>query len=123
MNKETVSFQMKSRTGDAVTFHLGVISVAQDKEYEKRFLELADLSAGERAKRSFQIYVDALAEWSEAVPTKTNDAGDEVPLTESVSPAEAVRAYFSERTNSKEWMAMSAINVFRNGLYPTVNFL
>lgn len=121
MNNETISLQLVGRN-EAVTFHLESISVFQDREYQQRFVELADLSEQERADREYKIYSDALADWSAEMPTRKNGTGEEKPLADEGTPAEAVRAYFADRTNAKEWIAVSALTAFRNSLYPSVNF-
>jgi hypothetical protein len=121
MNKETISLELKNRSGDVLTLHLGMISVAEDTEYQQRFVTIADLSPKEKADKEYQIYIEALAAWATEMPTKMNGTKKTEPLGKG-TPAEAIKAYFSGRTNAKEWMAVSAINAFRNSLYPTVNF-
>ncbi len=122
MNKETISFKLEGR-GESLTLHLGIISIAQDTEYTQRFTEIADLRAKEKAEKEYQIYVDALSAWATDMPTRKNGTGKDEPLAKSGTPADAIKAYFSDRSNSKEWLAVTAINVFRNSLYPKVNFL
>lgn len=121
MNNETISLEVVGRS-ETITFHLETISVFQDREYSKRFAELADLSEKQKADREYKIYVDALADWSAEMPTRIIGDGESKPIAEGATVADAIRAYFAERTNGKEWIAVSALNAFRNSLYPTVNF-
>jgi hypothetical protein len=120
MEKETISLKVVGRN-EALTFHLGVISVADDTEYMQRFVDLADLDPKKKAAAEFDVYVDAIAAWSVEMPTKKNGSGKDEPLGKG-SPSEAIKAYFSDRSNSKQWLAVTTINAFRNSLYPKVTF-
>jgi hypothetical protein len=121
MNKETISFNIEGR-GENLTLHLGMISVAEDTQYTQRFSQIADLKDKAKADKEYQIYVDSLAEWASEMPTRKNGDGGDHPLGEG-SPADAIRAYFGERSNAKEWIAVTAVSAFRNSLYPRVSFL
>jgi hypothetical protein len=74
-----------------------------------------------KAAAEFDVYVDAIAAWSVEMPTKKNGSGKDEPLGKG-SPSEAIKAYFSDRSNSKQWLAVTTINAFRNSLYPKVTF-
>jgi hypothetical protein len=93
----------------------------EDKEYSQRFVGIADKKGDARAAAEYQIYVDALAAWSDDAPTRSNGTSKAEPVGKG-SPAEAVKAYFKDRTPSKEWLAVTAISAYRNDLYPEVSF-
>ena len=120
MNKETISIKVEGR-GEAVTFHLGMISVADDAEFMQRFTQISDLEPRKKSESEYKIYADALAAWSTDMPVKSNGTGKEEKLGKG-TPEEAIRAYFADKSNAKEWVAVAAITAFRNSLYPKVTF-
>jgi hypothetical protein len=122
MDKETISIEVKRRN-ETLIFHLGVIAVADDMEYMQRVTELADLDPRKKAEKEFDNYVDALAAWSTAMPTRRNGSGKDEPLASAGSPKEAIKEYFADRANSKQWLAVAVVNAYRQSLYPAVNFL
>jgi hypothetical protein len=120
MDSEKTTLSL-TRRDETVTFHLRMISVAEDKEYSQRFAAIADKKGDAKAAAEFAIYVDALAAWSDEVPTRLNGDGKAEPIGKGTA-AESVKAFFKERTPAKEWLAVTAVSAYRSDLYPDVSF-
>jgi hypothetical protein len=127
MKQETISLRVVGRK-DTVTFHLREISVSEDEEYGERHAKIADKKGAEKAKAAFKIYIDAIASWSDAMPTIENGEVDEkgnaisLPIGEG-SISDAVRQYFSDDSPAKERMLRAVIGNYRTSLYPDVTFV
>lgn len=105
-------------------FHLRAISMAEENRYSARFLEIKPTETEERkAELSYEIFVDALASWSDAVPTVKDKDGIESPKYPEVTvPAEAVQKYFETCTPETERIAPMIISRFRQLLSPEIVF-
>jgi hypothetical protein len=118
---EKISFKIGyPRSKEFLTFHLRMISVAEDAKFLQRFSDLADTD--DRTVKEYEIYVDALAYWSVDMPQRQNGTGKDAPLGKGDAAA-AVKEYFTERTPTKEWLADYAIRALRSQLQPDVSFL
>jgi hypothetical protein len=120
MDSEKTTLSL-TRRDETVTFHLRIISVAEDKEYLQRFAAIAEKKGQAKSDAEMDIYTDALASWSCEIPTRSNGDGKEQPVG-SGTPAEAVKAYFKDRTAAKQWLAVTAVSAYRSDLYPSVSF-
>jgi hypothetical protein len=121
MENEKISFKIgHPRGNEAITFHLRMISVAEDSKFLQKFIDLADDDA--KTDKEYQIYVDALADWAVEMPMRSNGDGKDKPLGKS-DPQVAIKEYFAQRTPKKEWVADYAIRAFRSQLQPDVSFL
>lgn len=113
--------------GEVAIFHLRSISVAEDNRYAARFLEIPLKESEERkAELEYNIYVDAIASWSEKAPTTptTDDKGNavEAPIYGDLIPADAVRKFFEERNPETERIAPAIIGNYRKKLQPEIVF-
>lgn len=110
---------------EKITFHLRMVSMAEEQRYTQRFADLVDtLDSEERAKKEYAILVESLVNWSSAMPVRRGeDTKDlDVALGEGTL-AEAIHAYFDERTDTKERILNATVVAFRNRLTPEVSFL
>lgn len=111
--------------GEITLFTLRVISQAEENRYTDRFSQISKSESQEkRSELDYGIYVDALADWSTAVPMKRIDPnGDWTPIfPETLIPAEAVREYFKTMTPESVRMAAYIILNYRSKLVPEVLF-
>lgn len=111
--------------GEEIIFHLRGISVAEENRYTNRYAEIGDLDSDERrAEQEYEILTDALANWSESAPTLKQKGADvpKTPEEATLTPADAVRAYFAGRTPEKERTAQQIVLQYRRKLQPKVVF-
>lgn len=120
MDQEKIAFTVKGRN-ESVKFVLKMLTVAEDADYAQRFVQIADKKGAAKAAAEYAIYRDSLADWSVEMPTVENGNGKAEPMGKG-TPAEAVRAFFSEKVPSREWLAVTAVSAFRNSLFPSVSF-
>ncbi len=118
---EKISFKIgHARTKESLTWHLRMISVAEEGKFLQRFNDLADDDL--KSEKEYSVYVDSLAAWSVDMPTIANGDGKEKPLGKGDISA-AVKEFFAERTPGKEWIADYSIRALRSQLQPDVVFL
>lgn len=118
-----MGYKIGCTTGkDEIVFHLRSISVAEENKYTARYIEIEESDSEEKkADQEYVILTDALANWSDQVPTIKVD-GIEAEVKVDAVPAEVVRAYFAEKTPEKERVAQRVVLGFRNKLQPKVVF-
>lgn len=126
-SSENIEFGVRFRD-TTLNLSLRLISVLEDTEYQQRFTQIADKKGEARAAAEYKIYADALAAWAAEMPTtsngKTNEKGEPVitPIAKAGEVADAVKAYFAEKTPAKEWIAVTAVSTYRGELFPSVIF-
>lgn len=126
-SSENIAFGVQFR-GTTLNLSLRLISVLEDTEYQQRFTQIADKKGEARANAEYRIFADALAAWSAEMPTtsnsKTDAKGEPVitPIAKSGTAADAVKAFFAEKTPAKEWIAVTAVSTYRGELFPSVIF-
>lgn len=115
--------------GEEIIFHLREISVAEETRYTSQFGAINDLDSEEKkAEKEYGIITEALASWSEKNPTiivggkDTAESPQPEGYTAPATPADAVRAYFAEKTPAKERTAQQVVIRYRNKLQPKVVF-
>ena len=113
---------------EEIIFHLRSISVAEETRYTNRYAEISDFDSDEKkVEQEYSILTDSLAGWSETAPTIKNGGVESVnqvkpgPPT-TITPADAVRAYFADRTPDKERTAQQVVLQYRRKLQPKVVF-
>lgn len=121
MTPETISFSVGYKH-ELPTFHLRMISMAEENAFNARFVDIADKDPAKDDKQ-YQIKVDALADWSVQMPTRKED-GEDIPLMNGQpTPAATIKAYFAEKSTDKEWIAEFAIRALRIRTQPEVTYL
>lgn len=106
---------------EEIILSLRTISTAEEKKFTTQFTNISDSDSEERkSEQEYDILVDRLADWSVEKPViKINGKEQDVP---GDTPADAVRAYFAERTPEKDRTANAVVVYFRRKLQPEVVF-
>lgn len=139
LSQENISFSV-GFNNNPITFHLRMISVAEENKLRQRFTALSE---DEKELKDYELNVDALAEFSINAPTikkmmpvaeQPAEADEnqepkmefqDVQLTGITPglPGQVIRDYFADRTASKERIADFAVRAFLSRLTPDVSFL
>jgi hypothetical protein len=127
MIKPTVLKPFKSGYGDVkVAFYPRMATIAEQEEIEARLLDISDADELKN-QRKFEIYRQAIGEWSAEMPqliVKERGEVKFVPLVEDAATAtEAIESFFSERTAENERVIRAAYNAFVNLFQPETDFL
>lgn len=104
-----------------ITFYLRMISVEEEERYIEKFAAIPDIDPDRHTKR-FEVYKDALGEFSLKPPT-INKEGKNGVLVKDASAVDAIQTYFKERSVENERIMRAAYVMFRSQLDPEVNFL
>lgn len=111
--------------GEEIIFHLRGISVAEETRYTNQYAEISDLDSDEKkAEKEYAILTDSLATWSEKAPTVKQNGVESGPtvVEKPLTPGDAVRLYFADRTPEKERTAQQVVLQYRRKLQPRVVF-
>lgn len=98
---------------EPVTFHLRMIGIDEENKLRQKMFGLTE---EEKAEKAYQNNVNLLAELSAKQPEIEGIFPD-------VTPSENVRAFFSERTVTKERLAEYAVRGYFVRLQPDISFL
>lgn len=112
--KITVGFD-----GVNTTFHLRMIRMHEEAAFYAKFAENASLPEAEKADAAVQLCINAIADWSVAVPTN----GKGKPVNAEKTPAASVKKVFADSEIAEvERVTNTVINEHSKKLQPDIVF-
>jgi hypothetical protein len=101
---------------EKVIFSLRTMSLQEEDRYTSKRTDISE-NDDERYLKYYELYKDALGEFSTEIPTLNGK-----PIGKG-SAVEVIQEYFKERSPEKERLARLAYLAYRNSLEPEYRFL